>query len=154
VRTLYGLTPADTTVNRQGAILPDVPVRVFTARQGGSPVTDLLTLDGSPITEVISDAEGVIGFFGPDGYDGELWVTAGGQRLLVRPVNLTAGGGAALPPGSQPQDVLVWDGTAWVPQDGSGFRGEPGPPGRSVEVYQGNDIPVAPATGDFWLRGN
>ena len=84
-RYLYGGSPADFTVNSRGHILPNVSVTVWTAMTGGTQVTDLTDLTGTPISTVTSDDSGSIRFYGPDGFDGPLWLQGSGARLLIRP---------------------------------------------------------------------
>lgn len=90
MRTLYGLSASDFTVTKWGAVAPNARVAIFDAREGGQQVTDLLSLEGDPITEAQSDTEGVVGFYGPEGFAGNLWASSGTQRLLMRPVVETA----------------------------------------------------------------
>ncbi|GDY74120.1 hypothetical protein SAV31267_036050 [Streptomyces avermitilis] len=69
-RHLFGLSPADVTVSQSGTSLVLQPGSVGTAwdaRSGGTQITDLTDLSGTPITTVTSDSYSVIGFYGPDG---------------------------------------------------------------------------------------
>ena len=89
-RLLYGNTPADFTLSRSGKIVPDAPLTVWTALEGGSQVTDLLDYGNAPVSTITSDDTGLVRFYAPDGTDATLWIQAdsGGTRLAVRPVNL------------------------------------------------------------------
>lgn len=89
-RVLYGNTPADFTLSRSGKIVPDAPLTVWTALEGGSQVTDLLDYGNAPVSTITSDDTGLVRFYAPDGTDATLWIQAdsGGTRLAVRPVNL------------------------------------------------------------------
>lgn len=100
----YGLTTADFTMTAWGRIEPDATGTVWDEMTGGTRVTDLLTLDGAPITEVTSDASGRIGFRWPTGNARTAWLDFGvGGRVAVRPVSITGGQGNPGPPGpSQP----------------------------------------------------
>lgn len=61
-------------------------ITVWTARTGGTQVTDLQDLGGSPISTISSDGNGLFAFLGPDGIPeiNELYVDAGfGARQYV-----------------------------------------------------------------------
>ena len=98
-RYLYAATPADYVVNAStGLPVPGAVVTVWTARTGGSQVTDLQTLAGGAITQVTADAQGFIAFYGPDAQNDVLWIYAGsGSRLAVRPVMNPTEEGSVLP---------------------------------------------------------
>ncbi|MCX5234453.1 hypothetical protein OG824_04290 [Streptomyces prunicolor] len=69
-RHLFGLSPADVTVAQVGEDMKLRPGSVGTAwdaLSGGTQLTDLTDLGGTPATTVTSDANSVIGFYGPDG---------------------------------------------------------------------------------------
>jgi hypothetical protein len=69
-RHLFGLSPADVTVEQVGEDMKLRPGSVGTAWDaitGGTQITDLLDISSSPQTVVTSDANSVIGFYGPDG---------------------------------------------------------------------------------------
>ena len=90
-----------------------VPVRVFTARTGGTQVTDLVYVnpDGSfgsavPSGVLVSDQDGLLpAFAGPDGGPTVLYVNTGigGSRVALRADPTTGGGGGG---GSQFTSVL------------------------------------------------
>lgn len=103
-RTLFAADPASFTVAASGRIVPGTTLSVKDAN--GDAVTDLLAAvwdadtftwtQGAAITSVTSDDDGLIAFFGPDNYDGPLYLTGGTTAaLLVRPhivgVNLGPG---------------------------------------------------------------
>ena len=103
-RTLYAADPASFTVAASGRIVPGTTLTVKDA--DGDAVTDLKAAtwdadtftwtEGAAITSVTSDDDGLIAFYGPDGYDGPLYLTGGTTAaLLVRPhvvgVNLGPG---------------------------------------------------------------
>ncbi|MFG2380550.1 hypothetical protein [Streptomyces avermitilis] len=70
MRHLFGLSPADVTVEQVGEDMKLRPGEVGTAwdaLSGGTQLTDLTDLGGTPITVVTSDSNSVIGFYGPDG---------------------------------------------------------------------------------------
>lgn len=91
-RNLYAVTPADYVIDgATGLPKSGVTVTVYDAVTGGSQVTDLLTVGGSPISTVTSDSAGGFRFQGPDGEDGTLWVsTGGGSRFAVNVGDLGA----------------------------------------------------------------
>lgn len=103
-RTLYAADPASFTVAASGRIVPGTTLSVKDA--DGDAVTDLLAAtwdadtftweEGAAITSVTSDDDGLIAFYGPDNYDGPLYLSGGTSApLLVRPhivgVNLGPG---------------------------------------------------------------
>jgi len=98
-RYLYAATPADYVVSATtGLPVPSAVVTVWTARTGGSQVTDLQNLSLVGITQVTADSQGYLAFYGPDNMTANLWIYAGsGPRLLVRPVNDLTLAGTALP---------------------------------------------------------
>ncbi|MFJ3665079.1 hypothetical protein ACIPSE_01345 [Streptomyces sp. NPDC090106] len=68
-RHLFGLSPSDVTVQQVGEDMKLRPGSVGTAwdaLSGGTQLTDLTDLSGTPSTTVTSDANSVIGFYGPD----------------------------------------------------------------------------------------
>ena len=54
-RLLYGNTPADFTLSPAGKILPNVPLTVWSAREGGTQITDLLNYAGEASAIITSD---------------------------------------------------------------------------------------------------
>jgi hypothetical protein len=89
-RNLYGCTSADFTLTESGRVVAGATATVWTARTGGTQITDLTDLDGDAITSVTSDADGGIRFYGVDGDKDAYWLDTGtGTRIAVRPVNLT-----------------------------------------------------------------
>jgi Pectate lyase superfamily protein len=91
-RTLYGLDLASYSVDgTSGAPVPFAMFTVWDSRAAGSTVTDLESMAGAGVAQVTADSQGYIGFFGPDSFDGDLWLEgASAVRLLVRPADLTA----------------------------------------------------------------
>ena len=89
-RNLYGCTSADFTLTESGRVVAGATATVWTARTGGTQITDLTDLDGDPITSVTSDADGGIRFYGVDGDKDTYWLDTGtGARIAVRPADLT-----------------------------------------------------------------
>ncbi|MGW2932969.1 polysaccharide deacetylase family protein [Streptomyces sp. NPDC001156] len=93
-RHLFGLSPADVTVSQSGTSLVLEPGSIGTAwdaRVGGTQITDLTDLAGTPITQVTSDTYSVIGFYGPDGVT-NLYLDFGfaGGRTLMQATDLGA----------------------------------------------------------------
>ncbi|MFD8072147.1 glycosyl hydrolase family 28-related protein [Streptomyces sp. NPDC059718] len=67
-RHLFGLSPADVTVEQVGEdmkLRPGSEGTVWDSLAGGSQLTDLTDLNGNPITVVTSDAYSMIAFYGP-----------------------------------------------------------------------------------------
>lgn len=90
-RLLYGATSGDYTMTGGGRVIPNAPVEIWDAIEGGSQITDLTDYDGNPCAVVTSGADGLVRFYGPDGENDNLWMdTRQGSRLLVRPTVLTS----------------------------------------------------------------
>ena len=90
-RLLYGATSGDYTMTAGGRVIPNAPVEIWDAIEGGTQITDLTDYDGNPCTVVTSGADGLVRFYGPDGENDNLWMDSRqGSRLLVRPTVLTA----------------------------------------------------------------
>ncbi|MBK8168397.1 MAG: hypothetical protein IPK64_20810 [bacterium] len=89
-RNLYGCTSADFTLTESGRVVAGATATVWTARTGGTQITDLTDIDGDAITLVTSDADGGIRFYGVDGDKDTYWLDTGtGARIAVRPADLT-----------------------------------------------------------------
>lgn len=89
-RFVYGGGGDTALVDTGGNILAGVSAAVYSTRVGGSIVTDITDMDGSPLAgTVTSDAYGQIVFQGPNGYTATLWLQFTGQpiRWAVRPTN-------------------------------------------------------------------
>lgn len=80
-------------------IAPNTVVTFWDSQTEGTQYTDLLDAGGTPITEIVTDANGgVPSFSGPDEVEG-MWAEAGGgARVWMRARN--AGGGGSGPAGS------------------------------------------------------
>lgn len=91
-RYIYGASTADFVMEiGSGNLVPGQTVPIYSARTGGTAVTDLQTLLGATITAPTSDSVGSIAFYGPDGMRGILWADTGmGIRLALRPVEAAA----------------------------------------------------------------
>ncbi|MFE4991435.1 hypothetical protein ACFRH4_08795 [Streptomyces mirabilis] len=93
-RHLFGLSPADVTVSQSGTSMVLQPGSVGAAwdsRTGGTQITDLTDLSGTPITSVQSDSYSLIGFYGPDGVS-TLYMDFGfaSGRVLMQATDLGA----------------------------------------------------------------
>ena len=90
-RLLYGATSGDYTMTSGGRVIPNAPVEIWDAIEGGNQITDLTDYDGNPVTVVTSGSDGLVRFYGPPGENDNLWMDTGqGSRLLVRPTVLTS----------------------------------------------------------------
>ena len=85
-RNMYGATSADFTITSGGRVIPGAVLTLWTARTGGTQITDLLDVDSVACTTVTSAADGSVVYYGPDG-DNELhWADSGqGSRVAIRP---------------------------------------------------------------------
>jgi hypothetical protein len=93
-RHLFGLSPADVTVSQSGTSLVLEPGSTGTswdALTGGTQITDLTDLSGTPITTVTSDTYSILGFYGPDGVT-TVYLDFGfsGGRVLMQASDLGA----------------------------------------------------------------
>jgi len=90
-RHLFGLSPSDVTVEQVGEDLKLRPGSIgsaWDALSGGTQLTDLTDLAGTPVSVVTSDANSVIGFYGPDGV-GTLYLDFGfATRVLMQATDL------------------------------------------------------------------
>ncbi|GLY32099.1 hypothetical protein Kisp02_54640 [Kineosporia sp. NBRC 101731] len=98
-------SPTDDSYVRDflGRPVAGVPVKVFTARTGGTQITDLVAVDDAgnlgaaiPSGILVSDRDGLIpAFAGPDGGPVAVWVNTGqgGVRNLLRADSTGGGGG-------------------------------------------------------------
>lgn len=87
-RYIYGGTTADFVLEiSSGRLKEGQTVPIYSARTGGTEVTDLTDLSGNPITAPVSDSIGHIIFYGPDDMKDNLWADTGmGVRLAIRPI--------------------------------------------------------------------
>ena len=94
-RNMYGATSADFTLTAAGRVVPGATLTVWTARTGGTQVTDLLDVTSVACTTVTSGADGSVVFYGPNNEKATLWLDSGqGSRIAVRPVDITGETGA------------------------------------------------------------
>lgn len=88
-RLLYGLGPDDRTATSSGATVPNAEVTVWDALTGGAQVTDITAAGVGSVSGgvVTTDAYGRVGFYGPDGTVGPLFLegSGGGPRVRVSP---------------------------------------------------------------------
>ena len=127
MRNLYGCTTADFTLTEGGRVVAGAVLTVWSARVGGTQITDLTDIDGAPVTVVTSDSQGRIGYYGPDGSKATHWLDAGeGDRVGVRPVDLT---------GESAYEVAVADGFEGTEEEWleslTGDTGATGPTGAT-----------------------
>jgi hypothetical protein len=85
-RYLFGGGGDGDIIRSTGLPFINATANVWSARTGGSQITDLQTVSGASITAVTSDSNGQIVFFGPDNYIGVLWIDFGsGVRWALSP---------------------------------------------------------------------
>lgn len=100
-RLTFGGTGGDFVVSSTGAPMPGDTGTVWTARTGGSQVTDLRDVSGNALATsgvIVAGSYGEVIFQGPDdgGATTALWVDfGGGVRVLVKPTTATGGGGGS-----------------------------------------------------------
>jgi len=91
-RYLYAASPADYVVDANtGLPIPGAVVTVWSARSGGSQITDLQDLSGTAVSSVTANAQGFYAFYCPDSYTENVWLSTGtGDRLVCRTVESPA----------------------------------------------------------------
>ena len=83
-RNMYGATSADFTLTAGGRVVPGAVLTVWTARTGGTQVTDLLDADSVACTTVTSGADGSVAYYGPDDDRSTHWADSGqGARVAI-----------------------------------------------------------------------
>ena len=87
VRNMYGATSADFTLTSGGRVVPGSVLTIWSARTGGTQITDLLDRDSVAATTVTSAADGSIVYYGPDADLSVHWADSGvgAPRTAVRP---------------------------------------------------------------------
>jgi hypothetical protein len=89
-RNMYGATSADFTLTSGGRVVPGATLTIWSARTGGTQITDLLDVDSVATTTVTSDADGSIVYYGPNNDKTVHWADSGvGNRIAVRPTDIT-----------------------------------------------------------------
>ena len=89
-RNMYGATSADFTITSGGRVIPGAVLTLWTARTGGTQITDLLDVDSVATTTVTSAADGSVVYYGPDSDADTHWADSGqGSRIAIRPVDIT-----------------------------------------------------------------
>jgi hypothetical protein len=87
---MYGATSADFTITSGGRVIPGAVLTLWTARTGGTQITDLLDVDSVACTTVTSAADGSVVYYGPDSDLSVHWADSGqGSRIAIRPVDIT-----------------------------------------------------------------
>lgn len=88
-RNMYGATSADFTLTSGGRVVPGATLTIWSARTGGTQITDLLDVDSVATTTVTSDADGSIVYYGPNNDKTVHWADSGvGNRIAVRPTDI------------------------------------------------------------------
>lgn len=93
-RNLYGATSADFTLTSGGRVVPGAVLTIWSARTGGTQITDLLDRDSATTTTVASGGDGSVVYYGPDNDKSVHWADSGqGSRIAIRPVDITGEAG-------------------------------------------------------------
>jgi len=84
-RRTFGGTAADFLTDSRGNVESGGVGTVWTARTGGTQITDLLDANGAPVTTVsaLASPEGMVLFSGPDDGTSVVWVDFGGGRVKM-----------------------------------------------------------------------
>ncbi|MBZ6207557.1 right-handed parallel beta-helix repeat-containing protein [Streptomyces olivaceus] len=94
MRHQFGGSPADYAAERVGNQLllrPGATGTAWTARTGGTQITDLTDLAGTPIAGLTADSDGAVAFMGPDNDTTSLYVDFGyGRRYCLTAVDTGA----------------------------------------------------------------
>ena len=89
-RNMYGATSADFTITSGGRVIPGAVLTLWTARTGGTQITDLLDVDSVATTTVTSAADGSVVYYGPNNDKTVHWADSGqGSRVAIRPTDIT-----------------------------------------------------------------
>ena len=85
---MYGATSADFTLTSGGRVVPGATLTIWSARTGGTQITDLTDVDSVAVTTVTSNADGSVVYYGPNNDLSVHWADSGvGQRVAIRPVD-------------------------------------------------------------------
>ncbi|MFD3517695.1 glycerophosphodiester phosphodiesterase [Streptomyces sp. NPDC058657] len=158
MRYEYGSDGGSVVTDSAGNILSGRPGTVWTARTGGSQVTDILTLGGAATGgTVTTDSTGRLAWQGPDGVTSTLWWDSGGARWAVLPTEPdrvaramvdeygvpssaigSPGGIASLDGGGKvPAGQLPDLGASYLPRPAGGQAGDSLLRGAGTSVYWG-----------------
>ena len=89
-RNMYGATSADFTLTSGGRPVPGAVLTIWSARTGGTQITDLLDVNSAACTAVTSAADGSVVYYGPNLDLSVHWADSGqGSRIAIRPVDIT-----------------------------------------------------------------
>ena len=89
-RNMYGATSADFTIASGGRVISGAVLTLWTARTGGTQITDLLDVDSVACTTVTSAADGSVVYYGPNNDKTVHWADSGqGSRVAIRPTDIT-----------------------------------------------------------------
>ena len=107
-RNMYGATSADFTLTSGGRPIPNQTLTLWTARTGGTQITDLTDVYGVACTTVLSGADGSVVYYGPDNDKTAHWAQAPqGNRFAIRPVDITGEAGPGSGILTTKGDILV-----------------------------------------------
>ncbi|XCM28845.1 glycosyl hydrolase family 28-related protein [Streptomyces parvus] len=90
-RRLFGGSTSDYAMERVGnqlLVRPGATGAVWTAATGGTQLTDLTDLNGTPISTVTADGDGAVAFYGPDGVTNVFMDFGYGRRYAAAAVDL------------------------------------------------------------------
>jgi hypothetical protein len=120
-------------VGNQLLLRPAAVGTVWDALTGGTQLTDLTDLTGTPVTDVTADSDGAVSFFGPDAVT-TVYVDFGyGRRYALAAVDTGAVLTGFMAQGGQPDGWATLDGTGKVPSSQLPSTGGGG--GGSGAVY-------------------
>lgn len=89
-RNMYGATSADFTITSGGRVIPGAVLTLWTARTGGTQITDLLDVNSVATTTVTSASDGSVVYYGPNNDKTVHWADSGqGSRVAIRPTDIT-----------------------------------------------------------------
>ena len=89
-RNMYGATSADFTITSGGRVIPGAVLTLWTARTGGTQITDLLDVDSVAYDHGHVRGRRSVVYYGPDSDKTVHWADSGqGSRVAIRPVDIT-----------------------------------------------------------------
>jgi hypothetical protein len=118
MRHQFGGSPSDYAMEKVGTSLllrPAAVGTVWNALSGGTQLTDLTDLTGTPITTVTADSDGAVAFYGPDGVT-SLYVDFGyGRRYVMAATDTGSTLAAFIAEAGAPNGLATLDSSGQVP---------------------------------------